>query len=53
MIRYSEFDIGEEGEGNHGGKSRGEIRSEIGNVSVMVGDAPTIDSLRKSYGAFG
>ena len=35
-----------------GGKDRGKIRSEAGEVTRIVGDAPTTDSLGKRYRAF-
>ena len=34
-----------------GGKGRDEIRSEIGKVTGMAPDAPSIDSLGKGNGA--
>ena len=36
-----------------GGKGRGEIKGEAGEVTRVVADFPTTDSLGKSYGAFG
>ena len=35
-----------------GGKSRGEIRDETGEVTGVVADAPTMDRMRKRYGVF-
>ena len=35
-----------------GGKSRGEIGGEAGEVIGMAADAPTTDSLGKRYGTF-
>ena len=35
-----------------GGKGRGEIGNEIGKVTGMVADAPSMDSLVKRYGDF-
>ena len=36
-----------------GGKGRGEIRGEAGEVTGAVADVPTMDTLRKRYRAFG
>ena len=35
-----------------GGKSRGEIKGETGEVTGMVANVPTMDSLGRRYGAF-
>ena len=35
-----------------GGKCRGEIGGEAGEVTGMVADAPTTDGLEKRYGTF-
>ena len=43
----SESDNGEEGDGNHGKKGRGEIGSEIRKVPGMAADVPTTDSSGK------
>ena len=42
MEGYGESGIGENGEDNHRGKSRGEVGSEIGKVTEMFADAPQI-----------
>ena len=36
-----------------GGKGRGEIRGEAGEVRGVVANVPTTDGLGKRYGAFG
>jgi hypothetical protein len=36
-----------------GGQGRGEIRGEAGEVTGLVADAPTKNSLGKRYGTFG
>ena len=36
-----------------GGKGRGEIRSEAGEVTGVVANVSTTDGLEKGYGAFG
>ena len=36
-----------------GGKGIGEIRSKVQEVTGVVADVPTMDSLGKRYGAFG
>ena len=36
-----------------GDKGRGKIRGEAGEVTGVVADAPVMDNLGKTYGAFG
>ena len=43
----------ETGEKVTGGKGRGEISGEAGEVTEVVPDVPITDSLGKRYGAFG
>ena len=35
-----------------GGKGRGDIRSEVGKVTGITADAPTMNNLGRRYGAF-
>ena len=36
-----------------GGKGRGEIRCEAGEITGVIANVPTMDGLGKSYGPFG
>ena len=52
MERCDESGVGEGGEGIQGGKGRGEIGSEAGEVNGVVANVPTMDDLGIRYRTF-